>query len=319
MSHVFISYRHDDGDFAEILKNRIEEAGFVTWIDEEKLRAGENWRETIDKAIRNAFALIVVMTPTAKESEYVTYEWAFAWGVGVKVIPVLLKSTPLHPRLEAFQYLDFTSRNARPWNKLIEVLREVKEVTEHNEHNTVRVSRDTPTVIQKAIDALDSLEPEKRKEAVKTLSQSSHPAAREALVGSIQHPLPDVRITAVYALGYIGDAAIVPELINALGDADKDMIIAIIHTLGDIGNSTAVLELLNFLHHEDEYLRRIAVGELGKIGDVTIIPKLINALLDEDLEVCRAAAEALKSIATPEALEAVEAWERRHGNNKIYG
>ena len=42
----------------------------------------------IDLSIKNAFALIVIMTPEAKASEYVTYEWAFAWGVVVKVIPV---------------------------------------------------------------------------------------------------------------------------------------------------------------------------------------------------------------------------------------
>jgi hypothetical protein len=31
------------------------------------------------------------MTPDAKASEYVTYEWAFAWGAGVRVIPIMYK------------------------------------------------------------------------------------------------------------------------------------------------------------------------------------------------------------------------------------
>jgi hypothetical protein len=66
------------------------------------------------------------MTPEAKASEYVTYEWAFAWGAGIKVIPVLLKRTELHPRLESLQYLDFTNRTARPWDALIELLGEAE-------------------------------------------------------------------------------------------------------------------------------------------------------------------------------------------------
>ena len=127
--HVFISYKHEDGDFAEVLINRVEKAGFKTWVDSDKLAPGEDWRNGIDESIRNAFALIVIMTPEAKASEYVTYEWAFAWGAGIKVIPVLYKHTPLHPRLEALQHLDFTSRNYRPWEILLNTLKKAKPTT----------------------------------------------------------------------------------------------------------------------------------------------------------------------------------------------
>src|SRR2546430_17494855 len=98
MPHVFICYKHDDGDFAEIVINRIEKAGFATWVDD-RLHAGEDWRAEIDQAIKDAVALIVIMTPEARSSEYVTYEWACAYGAGVKVIPVLYKGKDLHPRL----------------------------------------------------------------------------------------------------------------------------------------------------------------------------------------------------------------------------
>ncbi len=125
MNHIFISHSHDDSDFAEILHDKLAQARFTVWRDI-AIRGGEDWRREIDQAIKEAFALIVVMTPEAKASEYVTYEWAFAWGAGVKVIPVLLKRTELHPRLESLQYFDFTHRNARPWNTLLELLREAE-------------------------------------------------------------------------------------------------------------------------------------------------------------------------------------------------
>src|SRR6266567_3712535 len=99
MKQVFISYMHEDLDFAENVIRRLERAGFSTWADE-RLRAGEDWRTMIDLAIKNSFALIVVMTPEAKASEYVTYEWAFAWGMSIRVIPLMLRKTALHPRLE---------------------------------------------------------------------------------------------------------------------------------------------------------------------------------------------------------------------------
>jgi hypothetical protein len=122
VSHVFISYKTEDVDFAENVKSRLKEAGFTAWLDAE-ISAGEEWRTAIDRAMKDALALIVIMTPEAKVSEYVTYEWAFALGKGVKVIPVILRTTKLHPRLEVLQRLDFTNIKNRPWIKLIDETR----------------------------------------------------------------------------------------------------------------------------------------------------------------------------------------------------
>ena len=90
------------------------------------MRGGDEWRKGIDQAIREAIALVVVVTPAAKASEYVTSEWAFAVGAQVKVIPISLKKTDFPPRLESLQYLDFANRQARPWEKLIKVLQEAE-------------------------------------------------------------------------------------------------------------------------------------------------------------------------------------------------
>lgn len=116
--HIFVSYKHEDEVFADMLMRQLQLAGFTVWLDTEHLRAGENWREAINQAIKEAFALVLVISPEAKSSEYVTYEWAFAQGAGIKVVPVLLRPTDnLHPQLEMLQYLDFTDRTRPPWDK----------------------------------------------------------------------------------------------------------------------------------------------------------------------------------------------------------
>jgi hypothetical protein len=126
VNHVFVSHSHEDADFAENLQNRLRQAEFTVWTDA-NIAAGQQWRTEIDNAIKAASALIIVITPDSKASEYVTYEWGFAWGAGIKLVPVLLKKTEIHPRLESLQYLDFTNRITRPWDKLIELLREAEE------------------------------------------------------------------------------------------------------------------------------------------------------------------------------------------------
>lgn len=124
---VFISHDHDDADFAELLKLKLEKEGIDSWLDTERLKIGQDWREEIDHGIENSIAVIAVMTPEARKSEYVTYEWAFAWGKGKKIFPIMLKMTQLHPRLESLQYLNFTNHPTRPWDELIDSIKKAME------------------------------------------------------------------------------------------------------------------------------------------------------------------------------------------------
>src|SRR5258708_32003422 len=114
MKHVFVSYAREDMDFARQLTKQLRESGRIPWQDLRNLRGGDNWQATIDDALRNAEALVVVMSPQATKSQYVTYEWAFALGAGVRVIPVVKKRTELHPRLSTIQHIDFTTRRGTP-------------------------------------------------------------------------------------------------------------------------------------------------------------------------------------------------------------
>lgn len=275
MSHVFISYNHDDGDFAELLQSRIERVGFNTWMDEGQLRAGQNWRVEIDRAIREAFALIVVMTPRAKTSEYVTYEWAFAWGVGVEVIPLVFEETQLHPRLEALHYLDFTNRSARRWDRLMEALRKAEGTYEPR---SVRVSRDTPPVVRKALDALDSMDSEAREAAIESLSQMDHPAAREALVQALQHEVRDVREQATHKLAELGDIRALSSLERFLATEWDSSMRDSMETLAKALGKEALPELLSLLEHEGEDVRTSAAWAIGQIRDASAAPHLLRLL-----------------------------------------
>jgi predicted transport protein len=143
MADFFISYAHDDSSFVnKSLIPQLKQAGFTAWIDAEQLRAGKDWRQAIDKAIRSSLALVVVMSPKAKKSEYVTYEWAYALGVGIEVIPLLLGKVNLHPRLEALQYLDFTDPWNPPYDNLIGQLTPfAKPITVGNQQNQSKATK----------------------------------------------------------------------------------------------------------------------------------------------------------------------------------
>jgi hypothetical protein len=119
MNHVFISYARQDADFATVLRSALEKAGHKVWVDQVRISAGDDWSREIDEAIQTSKSLIVIMSPEAAKSEYVTYEWAYALGKGIRVVPVLLRTTSLHPRLQTIHNLDFSSHSARPWDRLL--------------------------------------------------------------------------------------------------------------------------------------------------------------------------------------------------------
>lgn len=125
-NQVFISHSHSDADFGELLKLHLEKNNIDCWMDNERLKIGQDWREEIDLGISKSKAVIVIMSPEARKSEYVTYEWAYAWGKEIKIFPIMLNQTSLHPRLESLQYMDFTNRVTRPYDELVARIKEIK-------------------------------------------------------------------------------------------------------------------------------------------------------------------------------------------------
>ena len=127
MSHVFLSHSKKDHAFAELAKIKLAEARISTWLDHDRLGAGVDWRQSIDQAIADSFAVVLALTPASASSSYVTYEWASAMGRGKPVIPLRLEKCDMHPKLEAIQYLDFSLAGRLPWSTLVERINEVEQ------------------------------------------------------------------------------------------------------------------------------------------------------------------------------------------------
>lgn len=137
MPQVFISYSAKDIDFAQLCMAKLEAENIDTWIDHGSIHGGELWRESIDEGIQSSEAVIVIISPNSYESPYVTYEWAFALGLGVKIIPILLNETESHPRLSTIHHFNFTNALSRPWGEFIEEVKRASNIVAPNESDHV--------------------------------------------------------------------------------------------------------------------------------------------------------------------------------------
>ncbi|MBZ0317427.1 MAG: HEAT repeat domain-containing protein [Anaerolineae bacterium] len=136
-------------------------------------------------------------------------------------------------------------------------------------------------------------------------------SAVEPLIKALGDDDGPVRWSAARALGNISDARAVGPLIKALDDPDHRVYLYAAESLGNIGDARAVESLVAYLSHTNAWLRESAAQALGNIGDIRAIGPLVRLLGDAVDTVRWAAEKALSRIGTPEALAAVEQWERK--------
>jgi len=104
VTHVFISYSHRDSDYAHELEDALQQRGFSVWIDE-RIDYGTRWPQVIEERLDACAALIVLMTPRSRGSNWVQNELARAQYKGKPIFPLLLEGEPWLA-VQATQYVD---------------------------------------------------------------------------------------------------------------------------------------------------------------------------------------------------------------------
>lgn len=108
---IFISYSHDDREFAERLATALYQAGEEVWWDQWEILPGDSLIQKIfEEGLSNASAFIIVLSPSSVESKWVREELDVATvrkieGV-TRVIPVIKEGTEIPTSLRSLMWLD---------------------------------------------------------------------------------------------------------------------------------------------------------------------------------------------------------------------
>jgi len=126
---VFLSYSHQDQKYADLLTKHLSEAGHDVWQDKLNLKLGDNLIEKVNQGIKEAQALIVIVSESSLRSKWVMHEFsALALGdlssESRKVIPVLIDSTSVPSYLSKYLYIDLTKGLEQGIQSLISSLSE---------------------------------------------------------------------------------------------------------------------------------------------------------------------------------------------------
>lgn len=108
--HIFISYaRVDDRGFATWLHDQLTASALPAWLDVYDIPAGADWSAEIDRALRTARALVVVLTPGAALSRQVQSEWSDALDRYLPVLPLHVIECGVPRVLRTINYVDFST------------------------------------------------------------------------------------------------------------------------------------------------------------------------------------------------------------------
>jgi formylglycine-generating enzyme required for sulfatase activity len=137
--YIFMSYsRRDDAVMRRIVAF-LRERGIKVWVDNEELIPGTPvWEKEIEIAVQGASAVVVVLSPDSKDSEWVRREISLADQYERRVFPVLVRGdekTSVSLRLIGRQYVDIRSNEEAGLNYVsATLLRYLEELNEREQN-----------------------------------------------------------------------------------------------------------------------------------------------------------------------------------------
>ncbi len=92
---IFLSYAHKDRELARDVRRRALAAGLETFfVDVDDVAAGMEWKKVLREQLRQADAVLALVTPAALASPWTVTELGMAEGLD---IPIVLVTAGLEP------------------------------------------------------------------------------------------------------------------------------------------------------------------------------------------------------------------------------
>jgi hypothetical protein len=127
---VFLSYADRDDKLAQALRIELEKGGLEVWDPVARLTPGDNWALEQGKALKDAEAIVVLLSPAALASDHVKREIDYALGeprFKGRLIPVVVRPVKEIPWiLETLQVLRIDADLGRGSRRVLEALKRIQ-------------------------------------------------------------------------------------------------------------------------------------------------------------------------------------------------
>ncbi|MBZ0288929.1 MAG: TIR domain-containing protein [Anaerolineae bacterium] len=90
-SDVFLSYSRKDRELMRVIRKTLEEHHIIVWSDESLEPGAPSWRSDVQNAIENTRCVVAILSPDAKDSEWVNEELNYAKIRKARIFTILAR------------------------------------------------------------------------------------------------------------------------------------------------------------------------------------------------------------------------------------
>lgn len=223
MTKVFLSYSAEDRPTASLLNDRLRRHGTDTWWDQD-LQLGSNWPVEITNAVREAAAVIVLVTPNSLDSHWVKQEWSAALGASKRVIPVLAGGAhfaDLPEGLAHIQAIDLDEDVERGVERIIGVVSALQRSDEPPPSNYVEIEAIIEDVLERklasmGIDRATTAEPNNEQDPLMVFVVTSFQSDMDPVFEAIDAAARAVGLRAERVKDVPGDYRITDRILTSI-------------------------------------------------------------------------------------------------------
>lgn len=123
---IFISYSSKDSKLANEIVKYLEDNNFVCWIAPRDISSGMDYTDLIDAALRDCAAMLLIVSTTSLESQWVKKEVTTAVSLNKNILPFLITQTEIKGGLQFLlnnvQWIDATKKPQAKFHEIIDGL-----------------------------------------------------------------------------------------------------------------------------------------------------------------------------------------------------
>jgi len=317
IGQVFLSYSRKDEESMLLIAKYLRAQGIKVWVDNEKLIPGTPiWEDEIQRAIRNAVAIVVILSPDSKRSEWVKREMTMADQHQKRVFPVLVigdEKNSISLRLINRQFVDLRENWEKGMKSLSNALSfYISELNVHEKASPIaEKSHQTQVANNQPIPKNKPERKEKQGVASAVKSESTKAPSRRSVFGwlkagpkNLVAQLADETKREQAAQGLIQlNSDALPALLEALQTRDLDLLPIYQHILARIPSASQTLT--KTLREAHPIIRARVADVLGIRKETSTVPALLDALKGEYYTVRARAAIALGRIGDRKAIKPI--------------
>ncbi len=105
--NIFMSYSRRELGFVDDVVSKLEGEGYYVWLDYRVLIPGTPWKGQIDKGLKDADTVLLVVSKASLASKYVALEWQHFLETNKRVILLIFEAVDLPKELEKYEWVDF--------------------------------------------------------------------------------------------------------------------------------------------------------------------------------------------------------------------